>query len=117
MAELDAAVKRLDQSEGGKTAMVEQVCSYADHSKRVQVTSSSYMIGLTPKFKTKGLNNDSHDLHFKTKEAAAKRSNNSSCCFAICSGFGPVALYMYLTRVTHYWNRSVNVYPYKDLAM
>ena len=46
-------------------------------------------------------------------EAAAKRSNNSSCCFAICSGFGPVALY--LTRVTHYWNRSVNVYPYKDL--
>lgn len=100
MAELDAAVKRLDQSEGGKTAMVEQVCSYADHSKRVQVTSSSYMIGLTPKFKTKGLNNDSHDLHFKTKEAAAKRSNNSSCCFAICSGFGPVAFY--LTSVTHY---------------
>ena len=53
MAELDAAVKRLDQSEGGKTAMVEQVCSYEDHSKRVQETSSNYMIGLTPKFKTK----------------------------------------------------------------
>ena len=100
MAELDAAVKRLDQSEGGKTAMVEQVCSYADHSKRVQETSSSYVMGLIPKFKTKRLNNGSHD---------------SSCCFAICSGFGPVALYMYLTRVTHYWNRSVNVYPYKDL--
>lgn len=27
MAELDAAVKRLDQSEGGKTALVEQVCN------------------------------------------------------------------------------------------
>ena len=53
MAELDAAVKRLDQSEGGKTAMVEQVCNYADHSKRVQETSSSCMIGLTLKIQNK----------------------------------------------------------------
>ena len=63
MAELDAAVKRLDQSEGGKTAMAEQVCNYADHSKRIaEETSSSYIIGLTSKLKTKGLKNGSHDL-------------------------------------------------------
>ena len=117
MAELDAAVKRLDQSEGGKTAMVEQVCSYADHSKRVQETSSSYMIGLTPKFKTKGLNNDSHDLHFKTKEAAAKRSNNSSCCFAMLFWVWTSCIVPYQCDSLHNWNRSVSVYPYKDLAM
>ena len=57
------------------------------------------MICLIPKVKTKGLNNSSYDLHFKTMEAAATRSNSSSCCLAICFGFGPVALY--LTRVTH----------------